>query len=115
MSDSVVKPGAIVRCVDHIAIRASDTKYLFSLFSETFQLPIVLPMARYGITSSGVVFAGNVNIEVLQFNATKEEKKAKPGSAKFFLSKNNLLEGEAGGEIKINPARIEGLDVRLAE
>jgi hypothetical protein len=60
MVNPIEKPEPMVRAVDHISIRCSDNKSLFSLFSETFQLPIVWPMARYGIITSGVVFAGNV-------------------------------------------------------
>lgn len=58
-----VKP--IIKQVDHILIRADDPKYLFSLLTETLQLPIAWPIKTYSYFTSGGVAVGNVNIEVI--------------------------------------------------
>ena len=61
---------AIIKQVDHIAIRTSNPEYLFDILTDIFQLPIVWPMKYYGLARSGVVCAGNTNIEVFNYGTT---------------------------------------------
>lgn len=56
----------IVRQIDHILIASSEAKELFSLLSDTFQLPVAWPMSDYGSFASGGVAVGNVNLEILK-------------------------------------------------
>jgi len=60
---------AIIKQVDHIAIRTSDPEYLFHILTDVLQLPIVWPMKYYGLALSGVVCAGNANIEVFHYGS----------------------------------------------
>ena len=63
------KPQAIIKQVDHIAIRTSDPQYIFHILADTLRLPIVWPMKYYGLALSGVVCAGNMNIEVFNYGS----------------------------------------------
>ena len=65
----MTKPQAIIKQVDHIAIRTSDPQYIFHILADTLQLPIVWPMKYYGLALSGVVCAGNMNIEVFNYGS----------------------------------------------
>jgi hypothetical protein len=56
----------IVARVDHVIVQTSDADALFAFLSDTLQLPVAWPLRSYGYFKSGGVFAGNVNIEVLQ-------------------------------------------------
>lgn len=58
--------GKVIRQVDHVLIASNDAVGLFSLLSDTFQLPVVWPMGNYGRFTSGGVSAGNVNLEVVK-------------------------------------------------
>jgi hypothetical protein len=60
---------AIIKQVDHIAIRTSSPEYLFHILTGVLQLPIVWPMKYYGLALSGVVCAGNANIEVFHYGS----------------------------------------------
>lgn len=60
---------AIIKQVDHIAIRSTDPHHLFQFLTDTLQLPVVWPMRYYGLALSGVVFAGNTNIEVFNYGS----------------------------------------------
>ena len=61
----------LVQQVDHIIIRVDDSSsnQLFSLLSDTFQLPVAWPLASYPAFKSGGIFAGNVNLELLTVGA----------------------------------------------
>ncbi|HMF55098.1 MAG TPA: hypothetical protein VK619_01950, partial [Pyrinomonadaceae bacterium] len=61
MSDS--EP--IVKQLDHIIARTDDPQGLFSLFTETFGLPVSWPLASYPVFASGGVTLGNINLEIL--------------------------------------------------
>lgn len=61
----------IVRQIDHVLIESAEPESLFSLLSETFQLPVVWPMSDYGRFASGGVAAGNVNLEVIRAPAAR--------------------------------------------
>ena len=56
----------VIRKVDHILIASNDAEELFSLLSDTFQLPVAWPMGNYGRFTSGGVSAGNTNLEVVK-------------------------------------------------
>lgn len=56
----------IIRQVDHILVASNDAEELFSVFSDTFQLPVVWPMSDYGKFASGGVSLGNVNLEIFR-------------------------------------------------
>jgi hypothetical protein len=58
---------SVVGQIDHIMIRSGHPETLFTVFAETFGLPVAWPLAtRGGVTSGGVGF-GNVNVEAIQF------------------------------------------------
>jgi hypothetical protein len=61
-----INPPKIVRQVDHILIASSEAKELFSLLSDTFQLPVAWPMSDFGSFASGGVAMGNVNLEIIK-------------------------------------------------
>lgn len=70
-----VRPGSgrtatIVRQVDHVLVVSSDAAKLFTVLSDTFQLPVAWPFSVHGTFSSGGVSLGNVNLEVIQGPAT---------------------------------------------
>ena len=50
----------IVRQIDHMLIVSSEAEELFSLLSDTFQLPVAWPMSDYGGFASGGVAVGGV-------------------------------------------------------
>lgn len=56
----------VIRQVDHILISSSHAEELFSLLTETFELPVAWPMSDYGGFSSGGVAVGNVNLEIIR-------------------------------------------------
>jgi hypothetical protein len=64
---------SIIRRVDHVLIASSDAGELFSLLSDKFEFPVVWPMANYGRFTSGGVFVGNLNLEVVR-TAVSEDK-----------------------------------------
>ena len=66
----MVEHQAVIKQVDHIAIRTSNPEYLFDILTNILQLPIVWPMKYYGLALSGVVSAGNTNIEVFNYGST---------------------------------------------
>jgi hypothetical protein len=61
-----VEQPSVVRQVDHALIASSDASALFSLFTDTFQLPVAWPMSDYSGFASGGVAVGNVNLEIIQ-------------------------------------------------
>lgn len=86
----------VVRQVDHILIASTDAKELFTLLSETFQLPVAWPMAEYGNFSSGGVAVGNVNLEIIKADQTSRT--APPRWTGFALEPEPLT--GAIGELK---------------
>ena len=63
----------IIRQVDHVLIASNDAEGLFTLLSDTLELPIVWPMANYGRITSGGVAAGNVNLEIVKMPVVSED------------------------------------------
>ena len=57
---------SIVRQIDHILIASRNPDALFSLLTETLQLPVAWPMTDYGAFASGGVAVGNVNLEIIR-------------------------------------------------
>lgn len=77
----------IVECVDHLMIRVVDSVYeqLFSLLTETLQLPITWPIndATPGFKTGGV-FAGNINLEIFQSGTQQRLLSPEPSQAQFY-------------------------------
>jgi hypothetical protein len=57
---------AIVRQIDHILLKTDDAQALFSLLTDTLQIPVAWPIFTYRGFRSGAAGFGNVNLEVLQ-------------------------------------------------
>lgn len=59
-----------IKRIDHIIIRCDGAvqRQLFSLLSETFRLPIAWTIGTYPQYNSGGIFAGNINLELLQID-----------------------------------------------
>ncbi len=66
-----MSPSAIVQQIDHLLITCRDPQALFTLFTETFGLPVTWDFKVYnefgGVTSGGVFF-GNTDIDFLKFD-----------------------------------------------
>lgn len=54
-----------VKQLDHLVVRADAPRPLFSLLSETLQLPIAWPMRAYPSFMSGGVTLGNLYLEII--------------------------------------------------
>jgi hypothetical protein len=74
----------IIRRVDHIIFRTDAPEGLFSLFADTFQLPVVWDVATHDFFTSGGVFVGNVYFEMMRFGRAKESSSSQPTEAKIF-------------------------------
>jgi hypothetical protein len=57
---------SIVRQIDHILIVSNEAPELFSLLTETFQLPVAWPLSDYGGFACGGVAVGAVNLEIIK-------------------------------------------------
>jgi hypothetical protein len=55
-----------VRRIDHLLIYSNDPPALFSVFADTFGLPVAWPMRDCGSFMSGGVSVGNLDLEFLQ-------------------------------------------------
>ncbi|HZS76427.1 MAG TPA: hypothetical protein VFA41_07420 [Ktedonobacteraceae bacterium] len=77
----------ITKRVDHIMIRVVDTAYeqLFSLFTETLQLPITWAVNNY-IPSfkTGGVFAGNMSMEIFASGSRSTLDSPVPSQAQLY-------------------------------
>ncbi|QBD81093.1 hypothetical protein EPA93_36030 [Ktedonosporobacter rubrisoli] len=63
---------ALISCIDHIMLRANDDLYdqVFSLFTDTFQLPISWPIHNeYPPFKSGGIVAGSISMEIFRSGA----------------------------------------------
>ncbi len=63
----VIEP--LVKKVDHVTISCSDPEALWSMLTQTLGLPAAWPLGVYPGFTTGGVFAGNVNLETLKFDA----------------------------------------------
>jgi hypothetical protein len=61
----------IVRQVDHLLIESDDPARLFSLLSDTLQLPVAWPITDNGRFLTGGVAAGNIDLEVLKASGSR--------------------------------------------
>ncbi len=75
---------AVVKQVDHIAIRVADPHYLFSLLANTFELPVAWPIAPYGLVLSGGVCAGNTNLETVRFGPSRSSSTPAASRARLY-------------------------------
>jgi hypothetical protein len=87
-SASVTSPP--IRQIDHVMIRTGNPHELYTLFTETLQLPVAWPITspRAGVTTGGVGF-GNVNVEAIQFPGQKD---AQPRLVGFALEPSSLTD-----------------------
>ncbi len=80
-------PSPIVKRVDHIMIRVTESAYdqLFSLLTETLQLPITWAINTY-IPSfkTGGVFAGNISMEIFQSGSRQTLSSPTPSQAQLY-------------------------------
>lgn len=61
---------SMVKKVDHVTINSTDPAALFHTFTKTLGLPLAWPLSSYPGFTTGGVFLGNMNIEMLQFAGT---------------------------------------------
>jgi hypothetical protein len=77
----------IAKRVDHIMIRVTESAYdqLFSLLTETLQLPLSWPIndSTPGFKTGGV-FAGNINMEIFQSGTQQRLLSPEPSQAQFY-------------------------------
>jgi hypothetical protein len=57
----------VVKKVDHISIICADPAALFNTLTQTLGLPVAWPLSSYPGFITGGTYAGNVNIETVQF------------------------------------------------
>lgn len=69
-------PQALVRQIDHVLMSSAEGKSLFTLLSDTFQLPVAWPWTDYRGFASGGISLGNVNLEL--FQSSKRDTQAGP-------------------------------------
>lgn len=62
-SDQNVAMPSAYRSIDHVMLRLHAAEPLFSLFSETFGLPVAWPLQRTDFAAYGWVHAGNTDLE----------------------------------------------------
>ncbi|MBA2679413.1 MAG: hypothetical protein H0U76_13570 [Ktedonobacteraceae bacterium] len=79
--------GVITKRVDHIMIRVVEAKYkqLFSLLTETLQLPVAWPVNEDipGFKTGGV-FAGTINMEIFQSGTQQALRSPVPSQAQLY-------------------------------
>jgi hypothetical protein len=65
--------------VDHVLLQTDAPEALFATLSDVFALPVVAPFRPYGTFASGLVCAGNANVEALRLGppASGPEARAK--------------------------------------
>jgi hypothetical protein len=70
-----------VRQVDHVLLHSDAPEALFETLSETLGLPVVSPFRPQGTFASGLVCAGNANLEAVRLGPPSS---APAGSARLF-------------------------------
>jgi catechol 2,3-dioxygenase-like lactoylglutathione lyase family enzyme len=68
----------VVKKVDHVTISCTDPQALFNTFTQTLGLPVAWSFSAYPGFSTGGVYAGNVNLETLKFDAPAGGQPAMP-------------------------------------
>lgn len=107
--DSITDDPPIVARVDHIIIQTADAQALFTFLTDKLKLPVAWPLRSYGFFTSGGVFAGNVNIEILLKPNPDRSKKRQPSADK---PKGARLAGIAFEPAESAEASIAILDKR---
>jgi hypothetical protein len=74
----------VVKKVDHITINCADPGALFNTFTQTLGLPAAWPLSSYPGFTTGGVYAGNVNIETLQFASTGQASPGGPAGTSIY-------------------------------
>jgi hypothetical protein len=69
--------GPIIRQVDHILVESGNPKALFTLFTDTLQLPEAWPLTENQGFITGGVGAGNVNLEIFRYAGAKATSRAR--------------------------------------
>ncbi len=84
----------IIKRVDHIVLKIDGPAYeqLFRLFSELFRLPIACMTGCYPPFISSGIFAGNVNLDLLQLKQEATKRAAKASLAGIAMEAYNLEE-----------------------
>jgi hypothetical protein len=72
---------SIVRQVDHVLLHSDAPEALFAALSETFGLPVVAPFRPQGTFASGLLCAGNANLEPIRLGPPAD---ARIGHARLF-------------------------------
>jgi hypothetical protein len=79
-----------VKQLDHLVVRADDPRPLFTLLSETLQLPVAWPMRSYPSFTSGGVGLGNLYLEILscapQSNSSRNSPDARFAAIAFEVA-----------------------------
>jgi hypothetical protein len=71
----------VVRQVDHVLLHSDAPEALFETLSDTLALPVVAPFRPQGTFASGLVSAGNANLEAVRLGPPSP---APAGSARLF-------------------------------
>jgi hypothetical protein len=71
----------IVRQVDHVLLHSDAPEALFTTLSETLGLPVVAPFRPQGTFASGLVGAGNANLEAIRLGPPSD---VPAGNARLF-------------------------------
>jgi hypothetical protein len=128
----------LVTCIDHIMIRVNDAIYdqVFSLFTDTFQLPISWNVHNYYPPfKAGGIVAGSISMEI--FRSGEWQFKEGPGirlvpherdeilamtwkvasleQAKTFLQAKGMQGKVTAKQVTIAPESTYGLEIRLVE
>src|SRR4030042_1980596 len=74
----------VVKKVDHITINCADPGALFNTLTQTLGLPAAWPLSSYPGFTTGGVYAGNVNIETLQFASTGQASPGGPAGTSIY-------------------------------
>jgi catechol 2,3-dioxygenase-like lactoylglutathione lyase family enzyme len=92
---------AVVKQLGHVVARVDDPRAVFDAFTETLGLPVAWPLASYpAFESGGVALALSV------FSLERAE---------TALRESGMISTVTDDELTINPAKLEGLLVRLVQ
>ncbi|MET0648987.1 MAG: hypothetical protein ABW208_20450 [Pyrinomonadaceae bacterium] len=112
----------VFKQLDHLLARVEDPRRLFDTLTKTLGLPVAWPFRSYPSFHSGGVALGHPYLEVFQCGERSADtdsirtlvlKVASPERAETFLRESGMLGSVGEDHIKIDPSKIEGLDVRL--
>jgi hypothetical protein len=116
-------PPRVFKQLDHLLARVENPRRLFDTLTVTLGLPVAWPFRAYPSFQSGGVALGNLYLEVFQCGARRESRAgrfcaiayevASPERAETFLRESGMLGSVGEDHIKIDPSKLEGLDVRL--